>query len=615
MLRKIVISTVFFILLFVPKAYPEKNESDEKWYPFVISENLDPNSPTNIGKLVLDAPAGKHGFIKVKDGYFYFEDETQARFWGTNLCFNACFPTKKEAEVIADRIAFFGFNAVRLHHMDFSFEPKGIFKDTNPGKKDPQMKKTGVLSKEQLDKLDYLIYQLKLRGIYIDMNLLVSRHFTKADGVIDADKFGLAAKPASMFDRKLIELQKQYARDLLTHYNPYTKLRYCDDPVVAMTEITNENSILHSWHSDILNGSFFGLKKNSIPIFYSKELDKKWNLWLKEKYVTTTSVDSTRPIYKFRESYKIQTIRDIEEFYTDLDKKYFMEMTDFLKKNIGLKAPVTGSQYASVASQKSCDFIDNHFYWDYPYFPHIAYDETDFTIRNDSMLLDHNLGIIGEAFGTSTIDKPSTITEWNHCYPNQYAYEAPPLIAFYAVKNNFDALFQFTLADSWDKHPAFDNIRSYFDSIANSQQLILCSIGSYIYNLADNLNIDIKDGIYRIESAKIKGVAGFIKDKTVALDFISLKPTQNGAIFLYSAENKPIAESTKLVLAIIGEIKNTGSEWKNGRFNWGHAPVLLKDITDKITITNKNYTIWKLNSEGKHSTDGTTTAWFEIIKK
>ncbi|MDD5173735.1 MAG: hypothetical protein PHV48_02780, partial [Candidatus Omnitrophica bacterium] len=184
----------------------------EEWYPFHFSEKLDPDSPFNIGKLVLDPPAGKHGFVKVKDGHFYFEDGTRAKFWGTNLCFNACFPDKKQAEILAERIAYFGFNAVRLHHMDFYFEPRGIFEDVCPAYKDPQMKKTGVLSKTQLDKLDYLIYQLKERGVYIDMNLLVARHFTEADGVVDAAKLGMAAKPYSMFDPKLIELQNQYAK-------------------------------------------------------------------------------------------------------------------------------------------------------------------------------------------------------------------------------------------------------------------------------------------------------------------------------------------------------------------------------------------------------------------
>ena len=81
----------------------EKAADGSEWYPFSFSEHLDPNSPANMGRLVLDAPAGKHGFVQAKDGHFYFEDGIRAKFWGTNLTFNANFPDKKQAEILADR--------------------------------------------------------------------------------------------------------------------------------------------------------------------------------------------------------------------------------------------------------------------------------------------------------------------------------------------------------------------------------------------------------------------------------------------------------------------------------------------------------------------------------
>ena len=34
---------------------------------------------------LLDAPAGKHGFVKVKNGHFYFEDGLRARFLALTL--------------------------------------------------------------------------------------------------------------------------------------------------------------------------------------------------------------------------------------------------------------------------------------------------------------------------------------------------------------------------------------------------------------------------------------------------------------------------------------------------------------------------------------------------
>lgn len=305
---KIIYLLAALSFLAAANAIPETGGKDE-WYPFVISEKLDPDSPANIGKLVLDPPAGKHGFVKVKDGHFYFEDGTRAKFWGTNLCFSACFPSKKQAEVLAKRLAFFGFNAVRLHHMDFYFEPEGIFEDTNPASNDPQSKKTTKLSEKQLERLDYLIYQLKIRGVYVDMNLLVRRHFTLADGVVNAGDLSRGAKFVSIFDAKIMELQKQYAKDLLTHHNPYTKLRYCDDPAVALVEITNENSLFMSDDA-------------GLPRYYAEEMQNLRKEWLGE-------AGKPDKITK-------------NDLYMYLEKKFFRGMTDFLKNNCGVKVPITG---------------------------------------------------------------------------------------------------------------------------------------------------------------------------------------------------------------------------------------------------------------------------------
>lgn len=44
---------------------------------------------------LLDAPAGRHGFLKVQGDRFVFEDGTEARFWGGNLFGEANFPDQK----------------------------------------------------------------------------------------------------------------------------------------------------------------------------------------------------------------------------------------------------------------------------------------------------------------------------------------------------------------------------------------------------------------------------------------------------------------------------------------------------------------------------------------
>ena len=160
--RKIVAVGIAVLLL------PLMLWSDE-WYAFDITQRMDPHSPFNMSHL-LDAPAGRHGFVTVREDGFVFEDGTPARFWGTNLNFSANFPSHEDARFLVERLAFFGFNAVRISHIDSDFEPAGIFNDIDPGL-DPQDKVTGVLSSEQLDRLDYLIFSLKKQGIYVSFNL------------------------------------------------------------------------------------------------------------------------------------------------------------------------------------------------------------------------------------------------------------------------------------------------------------------------------------------------------------------------------------------------------------------------------------------------------------
>lgn len=739
----IIVLSIFFIINPIIAA-----DDDSDWYPFVIPEKLDPNSPVNMGKLVLDAPAGKHGFCKVKDGHFYFEDGTRAKFWGTNLCFSACFPSKENAVILADRIAFFGFNAVRLHHMDFYFEPNGIFEDVSPAYKDPQMKKTGVLSKTQLDKLDYLIYQLKIRGIYIDMNLLVSRKFTEADGIKDAGKLGMAAKPVSMFDEKLIGLQKKYAKDLLTHYNPYTKMRYCDDPAIALVEITNENSIILSWQINNIN---------AIPNLYRTQLDKFWNNWLKEKYGTVDNVKNSwatsstksnvspinfdltnwtveqhqnatltpkassnsviinvdnvtavpwhlqfrtiipvnkgkiyffnflakanketklgvvsqmaespwtnlglsetvdlnnefkyfeitftankdagkakigfivgyskaeieiknvslkesadielseqekktdfrfqRPLYKLRAFYPRNRINDIESFYIDLQKEYFKNMVYYLKNELKIKIPITGiggySTPEDVITQEPCDFVDKHVYWDHPHFPRKAWDMNDFTIQNISLLLDSNLGFVNRLIVAShdamKHSKPFTVTEWNHCYPNQYAYETPVFMAQKANENGWDGLFEFAFSEGWKTKPEFDDLQSFFDILANPQKLLLCSIGSYMY---------------------------LLEEKQIQ------KLSDSNAVYLFAIDGKPVHDSNHLILMALSEVKNTGSGWNNNRFNWGVKPTLLKKVRIQLNL-GKTYKIYMLKHDGSRGKEvqfqeDSPSPWFELITK
>ena len=79
-------------------------------FPFLISYDA-PDNAVSMAHL-LDAPAGKHGFVRVQDGRFV-TDKGRIRFHATNLTGPANFPTHAQADETADRLARFGINILR----------------------------------------------------------------------------------------------------------------------------------------------------------------------------------------------------------------------------------------------------------------------------------------------------------------------------------------------------------------------------------------------------------------------------------------------------------------------------------------------------------------------
>lgn len=248
-------------------------------FPFYIPwDEAVPGTATDVS-FMNDKPAGKHGRVILKDGHPTFADSGQrVRFFATNIAGEAAFPEKKEdADAIAKSLAKRGINLVRLHHLD---NPWAIGHGSIWAKGDDRQH----LDPAMLDRLDYLVSKLIENGIYVNLNLKVSKELTAADGFPAEAIAGLKAnfphqKRVDHFDRKMIDLQKSYAHDLLTHVNPYLKRSYIDEPGIAIVEVNNENSLITLWPGQPLGNGLEGL-----PDYFRKELGDLWNAWLKKKY-------------------------------------------------------------------------------------------------------------------------------------------------------------------------------------------------------------------------------------------------------------------------------------------------------------------------------------------
>ena len=122
----------------------------------------EPNRGVLDFSYLLDAPAGKHGFVRSSRGHLFFEDGTRARFLGFNIAARSNTPDHADAERLAERFASMGVNVIRLHAADAPAAPE---QEDGPGSWSSS-RRTPLLdfregsrqfNPEGLDRFDYLI--------------------------------------------------------------------------------------------------------------------------------------------------------------------------------------------------------------------------------------------------------------------------------------------------------------------------------------------------------------------------------------------------------------------------------------------------------------------------
>lgn len=230
-------------------------------FPFRITRDDVAPSIVDCAPL-LHRPAGRFGHVTARDGHLHTRNG-RLRLFGVNLTTGACFPERSEVERVARRLARMGVNAVRFHHMDASWANDLLMAEDRE-----------TLHPDKLDRLDWFIAQLIDQGVYINLNLHVSREYPQGvrwEGMPDF------FKGVDLFVPELLASQRSCARQLLTHRNPYTGRRYVEEPALALVEINNENGLLFWWAARTLDG---------MPDAYARVLTERWNRWLTSRYAT-----------------------------------------------------------------------------------------------------------------------------------------------------------------------------------------------------------------------------------------------------------------------------------------------------------------------------------------
>ncbi len=421
---------------------------DPNLVPFTVDWERADGAAVDLSRF-LDAPAGRAGFLRVKDGHIHKPNGTRFRIWGVNMVGPHCFPDKDVAPRLAEDLARMGVNSVRFHHMDSDWDRSAI--DMSRGD-------TRHLDPENMDRFDFFVAELKKRGIYTNLNLNVSRKYKEGDEVRDHEILGLG-KGATYFNERLIELQQEYATKLLTHENKYTGNEYRNEPAVAVVEIVNENSLLEAWVGWRLVGrdDRAGRTWSPIPVSYARELTEMYNAWLaknlepdqlkairKEAGAGSNDLLSRLKPDQFLYASPMRFYSEAM-FYMQLEHDFFARMRELLKEQLGVQSLLIGTAdhndgygaYLHIAANMMFDIIDGHGYWQHPRIG------AETAIENTPMVNAPLVSTVTQFARTPVVGMPFTISETNHPFPHEYACEGYPILTAYALFHDWDGLYWF----------------------------------------------------------------------------------------------------------------------------------------------------------------------------
>lgn len=462
---------------------------------------------------LLDAPAGKHGFVQARKGHFYFEDGTRARFLGFNVAARSNTPDHETADKMAERFASMGVNIIRLHAAD---APIGEEPGSWSSCKEAPLLDYGSgngrsFHPEGLDRFDYFAAKLKEKGIYLHIDLIVAREFGEGDGLDYPGNPGSCLKRYPMYNERMIELQKEYAKELLCHVNPYTGLALIDDPAVVTIQINNEESAI--------KGTVGAEEREEIKP-YEDEVQSRFNHYLLMKYQTrerlkeawtsegvcalgeeedpnlgtVRGVDGSfyqpvnEPAGEWNGACSPARYGDFMEFGILMNRKFYQTFKDYLH-SLGAKVPIVTSNLmagaADVYGHTDGDFMENNSYFNHPLLP--VHDNTYLLagpmeyVSVNPLTMQRGIG----AMGTSLLSlasvaivggKPFMLSEWNEYGEHPFHSTAYVHTVAYACLNDWDGLILYNhhTSENWDDQPA-DEILNVFD--VYNDPAVICQWG------------------------------------------------------------------------------------------------------------------------------------------
>lgn len=400
---------------------------NKEWQPVDSVSKIEPGSVLDFSWR-LDAPAGKFGRPVIRNGHIVFENrpQTRVRFFGVNLSRLVQFLDKAEAEALAGQLAACGYNAVRIHHHD------------------PYMvKREGGRSTEldpvRMDQLDYLVFCLKQRGIYIVSDLYVSRHLEVGEipEFPGQRVWQETFKPLLFVLDSVMENWKRFTANWLNHRNPYTGLTWKEDPALVSVSLVNEDTLSVYWN-----------RTPEVAALYRKRFEQ----WKSEQGISDGIASSQDPVFS--------------RFLRELYDSRFQEMKKFVR-DLGLRCMISDQNFLTSPTltmmRRQYDFVENHFYWDHPEFLGGWWKYP--AAHTNLSSISRYAAAPGVLFGARIFGRPFLVTEFDFAAPNAFRAEGGVLTGAYAALQDWDGIFQFVhyqpqKAVAWHFDSSSDPVKS-----------------------------------------------------------------------------------------------------------------------------------------------------------
>lgn len=424
----------------------------DEWVPITLIQDTLAGSALDFSQMGLqDGPAGEHGWLRAVGDHFEFTDRPgqPVTFYGVNLVGTANYPEHELAERLAARFAAAGYNTVRFHHHERPLV-------------EPNQPNSLGLRADVLDRFDYFVDALARHGVYVTLDLFVSRQ-VMADETVPGGQTMDGYKQAVIVSDRARDNLKEWTRRTLTHVNPYRGLSLAQDPVMTTLVLVNEGT----------SSRFIGRIEGEVRDLY----EARWNEWLLARYGDAAGLAAawddaasgdpaagTVPLPGWTTG---QRMYDLHVFFAQLHTEFYEDMASFIRDELGCPVLLSdcndgGEVWPLQQLRTNFDFVDNHAYWDHPVF-----------LRNSWQLPSRGgsggLSSVAERSPlhrrravSQLLDRPYTFSEFNYSVPNQFRVEGGPLTGAYGALQGWDGIWRFAYSHSRE---ALDQTRvsSYFD--------------------------------------------------------------------------------------------------------------------------------------------------------